>query len=129
LIVSTHENHIVGNTGGGSSRGPDVPLQGGYPPHAVLKHRSDEGPAWYGDGLDRLDRARLEEALGELAIAVRLRPDYLKARLSVEKLLVRLGPCEESMRQLSEILSLEPNSVEGRSGLADCIPAESKPEE
>jgi hypothetical protein len=24
--------------------------------NALLKHRSDEGPAWYGDRLDRLDR-------------------------------------------------------------------------
>src|SRR5215471_4571581 len=43
LIVSTHENHIVGNTGAGSSRGPDVPLQGGYPPQALPRPSSSTG--------------------------------------------------------------------------------------
>ena len=43
LVVSRHEDYVVGDAGAVRFRRPGASLQGGYPPHAVLSHRSDEG--------------------------------------------------------------------------------------
>jgi hypothetical protein len=43
LVVSRHEDYVVGDAGAVRFRKPGASLQGGYPPHAVLSHSSDEG--------------------------------------------------------------------------------------
>lgn len=43
LVVSRHEDYVVGEAGAVRFRKPGASLQGGYPPHAVLSHLSDEG--------------------------------------------------------------------------------------
>jgi hypothetical protein len=46
LVVSRHKDYVVGDVGDAGVarfRKPGASLQGGYSPHAVLNHRSDEG--------------------------------------------------------------------------------------
>ena len=43
LVVSRHEDYVVGDADAVRFRKLGASLQGGYPPHAVLRQRSDEG--------------------------------------------------------------------------------------
>ena len=43
MVVSRHEDYVVGDAGAVRFRKPGASLQGGYPPHAVRIHKTDEG--------------------------------------------------------------------------------------
>ena len=73
LVVSRHKDYVVGDAGAVRLRKLGASLQGGDPPRATLRHRSDEGHR--GDGFDG--------STGTLVLGV----DFARRSLSLFQLL------------------------------------------
>jgi len=57
---------------------------------------------------------RFEDAFGELSTAVRLRPEYVEARVQLANVLFRVGRPAEASSHLKEALRIDPKFPEAR---------------
>ncbi|MHC4088741.1 MAG: tetratricopeptide repeat protein [Planctomycetota bacterium] len=76
-----------------------------------------------------LDRGNTNEAIGHLAEAVRLKPNFHEAHCNLGRALVKKGRIEEGKKHLAEALEIKPGFARAHNDLGDALAAEGKAEQ
>ncbi len=64
----------------------------------------------YNLAIELREQGRMDEAAAELAETIRLKPDYVNARVNLGLFLIQRGRIEEAMQQYTELLRYDPDS-------------------